>query len=189
MDRPKTEAGKAVVRLNAVKHGVLSASPVTPGLGREEDWKVHRAGIRASLAPEGHLEDTLVERIALLLWRLQRVARYETETIVLAQERAEEDLVWERTLETKGVWGANFKRLDVVVPSLDHDAAQMDVYLDRMRRHRLLPLEPELDKVMRYEAHLNRQFNQALHELEALQTRRSGGIAPLARVDVQGLPE
>lgn len=135
---PKTEAGKAVVRRNAVKHGVLKASPVIPGLEREEDWEAHRAGIRASLAPEGHLEDTLAERIALLLWRLQRVARYETESIVLAQERAEEVLVWERTLETKGVWGVNFERLDLVVPSVDHDPARLERILRAVPPIRLI---------------------------------------------------
>jgi hypothetical protein len=41
--------------------------------------------------------------------------------------------------------------------------------------------------VARYEAHLSRLFHKALHELEALQTRRSGGAAPLARLDVDGL--
>jgi hypothetical protein len=36
---PKTEAGKSIVRLNAVQHGVLSTTPVIPPLEREEDWK------------------------------------------------------------------------------------------------------------------------------------------------------
>ena len=53
------------------------------------------------------------------------------------------------------------------------------------RRERILPSEEDLQKVARYEAHLSRQMYQALHELEALQKRRSGGEAPLARVDVQ----
>ena len=35
--------------------------------------------------------------------------------------------------------------------------------------------------------HLSRGLYQALHELEALQTKRSGMAAPLARLDVQGL--
>jgi CBS-domain-containing membrane protein len=38
-------------------------------------------------------------------------------------------------------------------------------------------------------AHLSRQLYHALHELEALQARRLGGNAPLARLDVQGIPE
>ena len=56
-----------------------------------------------------------------------------------------------------------------------------------MSRERLLPDEKTLEKIARYEAHLSRGLYQAMHELEALQTKRSGGAAPLARVDVQGL--
>jgi hypothetical protein len=54
------------------------------------------------------------------------------------------------------------------------------------RRDRILPDEGDLQKIARYEAHLSRQMYQALHELEALQKRRSGAEPPLARVDVQG---
>ncbi len=39
----------------------------------------------------------------------------------------------------------------------------------------------------RYEAHLSRQLYKAMHELEALQLRRRGGVAPLARLDVDGV--
>ena len=56
-----------------------------------------------------------------------------------------------------------------------------------MSRERLLPDEKTLEKVARYGAHLSRGLYKALHELEALQTRRSGGSAPLARLDVDGL--
>jgi hypothetical protein len=69
------------------------------------------------------------------------------------------------------------------------DVGQLERDLQNMRRERLLPADNSLQKVARYEAHLSRQLYQALHELEALQARRSGGSAPLARLDVQGIPE
>lgn len=59
--------------------------------------------------------------------------------------------------------------------------------LEKMSRERLLPNEKTLEKVTRYEAHLCRQLYKAIHELEALQTRRSGGVTPLARLDGQGV--
>jgi hypothetical protein len=59
--------------------------------------------------------------------------------------------------------------------------------LERMGRDRHLPDEKTLEKVARYEAHLSRLMFKVLHELEALQVRRSGGAAPLARLDVDGL--
>jgi hypothetical protein len=58
--------------------------------------------------------------------------------------------------------------------------------LQKMSRERLLPDDKTLDKVARYEAHLSRQLYKAMHELEALQTKRGGGTAPLARLDIQG---
>jgi hypothetical protein len=47
-------------------------------------------------------------------------------------------------------------------------------------------MEPSAE-VACYEAHLSRGLRKALHELEALQARRTGSAAPLARLDVDGL--
>jgi hypothetical protein len=52
----------------------------------------------------------------------------------------------------------------------------------------LLPDDKTLEKVARYESNLSRGLYKAPHELEALQARRrTGGVAPLARLDVDGL--
>src|ERR687894_903202 len=95
---PNTEAGKEVARWNATRHGIRSPAPVVPGLEKAEDWEEHRGGVLESLSPEGHLELVLAERVALLSWRLHRVTRYETEAIVLYQERVEDDLARKRRL-------------------------------------------------------------------------------------------
>ncbi len=65
-----------------------------------EDWEEHRTGILESLQPEGHLEEVLAERVALLAWRLHRVIRYETESIALYQGRVEDGLVKERRFDS-----------------------------------------------------------------------------------------
>ena len=67
------------------------------------------------------------------------------------------------------------------------EAEKVERHLRNMAKERLLPDEKTLEKVARYEAHLSRGLYKALHELEALQVRRSGGAAPLARLDVDGL--
>ena len=64
---------------------------------------------------------------------------------------------------------------------------QVEQGLERMSRERLLPRVEILENVARYEAHLSRLFYKTLHELETIQTKRSGGAAPLARPDVDGL--
>ena len=89
---PATQNGKEVVRWNATRHGISSPVPVVPGLEKAEDWKEHRDGILDNLAPVGHLEINLAERIALLSWRLHRVTRYETGAIATSQETIEDDI-------------------------------------------------------------------------------------------------
>jgi|SRR5262245_51780976 len=49
---------------------------------------------------------------------------------------------------------------------------------------RLLPHPADIDKIIRFETHLSRQFISVLHELEALQDARGGKPTPLLRVDV-----
>jgi len=57
------------------------------------------------------------------------------------------------------------------------------------RQARARPDFEELGKLQRYEAHLERVLYRALHELEALQARRQGEAAPLARLEVYGADE
>jgi hypothetical protein len=64
-------------------------------------------------------------------------------------------------------------------------AEEVEAELLAEHRDRILPEGQDLQKIARYEAHLSRQMYQALHELEALQARRGGKAAPLARVDVR----
>src|SRR5262249_18413085 len=84
---PRTVEGKAIVGRNATKHGIYAAVPVIPG-ECPATWEAHRSGVVDSLAPVGLLEVNLAERAALLLWRLQRLARYEAETVAADVEVA-----------------------------------------------------------------------------------------------------
>ena len=96
---PKTEAGKEIAKLNAVKHGGLSPLPVLPEVETRDAWEAHLDGTLASLQPSGHLETVLAERIALILWRMNRVARFEREITAVGQERVVDDLVEKRRLD------------------------------------------------------------------------------------------
>ena len=78
-------------------------------------------------------------------------------------------------------------RLEVI--RARHRAEEVERDLRNMSRERLLPDDKTLEKIARYEAHLCRQLFKAMHELEALQTKRAGGAAPLARLDVQGMED
>ena len=138
---PKTAAGKARVGFNALTHGIASARLVVPGESPTE-WEMSRQGIVDALGPAGPVELALAERVAITLWRLRRVAAYETAAIAERQHLATASA-------------------------------------------RLLPHPLDIDKIIRYEAHLNRQLYQALHQLEAMRAERHGQPSPLLRVDVQ----
>ena len=93
---PKTPVGKAIVAINALRHGLCSAEVVIPGLEKEEEYEMHRQAMLASLAPKDYLEAEMAEWVALNVWLLRRVARYEREMIAIEQETAEQDLEDER---------------------------------------------------------------------------------------------
>jgi len=79
-----TDAGKAVVAKNAVKHGVFAQDLIiSSGDGREnEDEYIELLyNLTKSLNPSGQMEYLLVEKIAVDFWRLRRVLRFETGSI------------------------------------------------------------------------------------------------------------
>ncbi len=74
---PKTPEGKAVVRLNALRHGLLTRDVVLPGEDAdafEDLWNQ----VRAELSPVGPIEELLADRVVNAMWRLRRLARAET---------------------------------------------------------------------------------------------------------------
>ena len=59
--------------------------PGYSGVEDPADWEAHRAATLASLAPVGHLEMVLADRVAVAAWRLSRITRYEVACMVAKQ--------------------------------------------------------------------------------------------------------
>ena len=76
---PRSEAGKAASSANALSHGLTAARTVVLPEEEPEAFERLRQGVVADLAPAGALQQALAQRIAGLLWRLDRVARLEAE--------------------------------------------------------------------------------------------------------------
>src|SRR5215204_6878304 len=74
---PKTPKGKAAIRRNALKHGLLSQDVLLPG---EDEAALKELGerLREELQPVGELEGLLVDRVIASTWRLRRLGRVET---------------------------------------------------------------------------------------------------------------
>ena len=140
--------------LNALRHGILSTDPVLPEIESLADWDAHLAGQVEALHPVGDLERVLAHRVALNLWRLNRLIGFERHAL-----RPSDSYLKEFTRLRRGLAGASVQ-LDRFFPTGD------------------------IERVQRYEAHLHRMFLQDLHELEALQSRRRGDPTPLARVEI-----
>ena len=77
---PVTVQGKQTVANNALKHGVFSKSLILADEDPDE-YKSLLDQLLQELHPSGLLEQTLVERIALTLWRQRRLVRAETANI------------------------------------------------------------------------------------------------------------
>jgi hypothetical protein len=88
---PKTAQGKARSSGNALRHGFRSELAVLP-FEQADAWERHRDGVIRSLAPVGTLEEALALRVALCLWRLQRVAVYEAVTTAAAIGATADDI-------------------------------------------------------------------------------------------------
>jgi hypothetical protein len=99
---PKTPEGKAVVRLNAIKHGLPSREVLLP---REDEpaLKELDENLRTELQPVGELENLLVDRIVSAQWSLRRLGRVEAGIFVwkhyeeLAEWAQEEACTYERS--------------------------------------------------------------------------------------------
>ena len=172
---PNTARGKAASSMNALKHGLRSGAPVIPGFEEFADWEHHRAGIMAALEPEGALEIAHAERVAKLIWRLDRVPRYETAMMTHDLDDVGEDLSPGFSYgAAMGIVQTDEEKLDKIV---------------RLSDRRQLPSSDDMEKIMRYEGHLHRQLHQTLNALEILQGRRRGDRpSPLVRMDIMQSP-
>ncbi|UYR06187.1 hypothetical protein NQS38_14950 [Ralstonia pseudosolanacearum] len=79
---PTTLQGRANASGNAMKHSLLSSRLFLDDENPEE-FQFLLGGLHTSLRPNGSLESALVERIAVAIWRQQRLIRAETAHVEL----------------------------------------------------------------------------------------------------------
>jgi hypothetical protein len=201
---PRTPAGKAAVRLNALKHGLLSQEILLPR-GDGEALRELGERLRAELQPVGELESLLVDRITAVLWRLRRLGKVEVG--VFAWERYEE--LAERAEREAREYESepdDFLMELMTIKIVDEQKHEEALSKARQMRSeqedetitlgRTFPRDAEranaFSKLSRYETTIERSLYKALHELERRQAARLGGNvpAPLAvDVNVSGIPE
>jgi len=90
----KTTEGKATIKYNALKHGLLAREAVImvgDGAENPEEFNSLLEDLRVQLAPEDTLEEMLVEKIAVAYWRLRRAYSYEVGLVRNELDNATDD--------------------------------------------------------------------------------------------------
>lgn len=154
---PKTPEGKAVSKMNALRHGLLSET-VLLNDENEDRLEAFREGVLQQLKPVGELEELLADRIIATAWRLRRAAQIEAQLL----ERSRNDV-------SRYDLAARFGHVEDVGYAFLNDAKGPECF----------------GKLSRYESALERAMYKALHELQRLQAARAGEAVPApAAVDV-----
>jgi len=78
---PVTDEGKAIVSKNRVSHGLLSKDVVLPGMEQfenVENFQQLKESMKEYWNPEGVMEESLCEDLAIQWWRMRRLYRHES---------------------------------------------------------------------------------------------------------------
>ena len=199
---PKTPEGKALARLNATKHGLLSQEVLLPGED-EDALKELAERLRAELQPVGEMESLLVERIIDAVWRLRRLSRVEAGiyTYELYEELAQRAQEEAQTYERNSLDPYSEERYGAYTRITDeekHQEATSRAEEMKSRQHRAetatlgrtfirdADTANAFSKLSRYETGIEGRFYKAWHELQRLQAARraEGNVPPPLAIDV-----
>ncbi len=78
---PKTDEGKEISKMNALKHGLLSKEVLIGGEDEEELLSLTKR-IRSEIKPETEIERLLTDRIVANVWRLKRALGMENGEVI-----------------------------------------------------------------------------------------------------------
>jgi hypothetical protein len=159
---PKTPEGKEKVSQNAVTHGLTALRPVLANENPEE-YALFRDDFFRHHAPVGILEESLAQRAADSLWRLQRAQDYETAVLNTLITEAQSKITEARSVPVASKQSEDGS--DGIDRVSDNDLLGQ-VLLDDFRQTHCL------EKVQKYEMAIERSFYRTLKELRHLQSLR-----------------
>ena len=148
---PKTPEGKARSSRNAIKHGLTSREPVLLPHESREAWEQFSHDFVESLHPEGAAELALAEEMALTLWRNRRAPVYQAAMTAQALRDAE-----------------HFHQLETRHLSPEARARQLEL----IRAETVLPAASQLERLLKYEAQLDRKFDRLFRQFFKLEAIR-----------------
>jgi len=190
---PRTEEGKAVSGLNALKHGLTSVTWVLPTEDREQYERL-RERMLADLNPVGTLEEELADEVVNLTWRLRRAESLELGIFACGVSTADEEFFTGRREEFQ-ITEADGRKYALSQAGLDPDNVvqicnpdihefltdliEESAFVRRTDEARLATAfigdaagPNALSKLSRYETTIVRRRNNTLDMLAARQTER-----------------
>jgi hypothetical protein len=158
---PITVRGKQTVSNNALKHGVFSKTLILTDEDPDE-YKSLVDQLLQELHPIGLLEQTLVERIALTLWRQKRLVRAETANIEIGRSAKQIVLAVNQELELS-YSSRELKESDLVPFDLTHYQWCESILneLDGLFEQTSL----DLNKIKNIAPHVYQQLQSDAHDL------------------------
>ena len=195
-DSQSESSAERVARREALEHAIRSTDPVIEGHETLEDWLEHRETVVRELCPVGALETAYAGRAASYMWRLDRVIRYEitatqfdhddvfAEFIVslnhpeLPRDRSEAVTV-EKVRKPLRDYLDEFKRSGAKAAKLPEQKEGLDQVrkeVKRVKERRVLPDQPTVQTIIKYESHLQRCLAGTMTELRRLQKERRQGL-------------
>jgi hypothetical protein len=170
---PKTEAGKEVARLNAVKHGLRAATVVIDSPRFKEDPAEYESLLNSlyeELAPRTPLETHLVQRIANCLWRSRRINIAEMGCINNQLD----------SLDPAGIYIPGYGVEKKEDPFYDGPSEKKEIPLEAKTRALIskininsIPNRVLYSDLLVFEMRLDRQLTRLLNLLKRLKNRRN----------------
>lgn len=134
---PRTRVGKNRNRLNALKHGTYAKTLILNIPGFDEnanDFKAIRADVHGALKPRDAHERRELDRIVILLWRLERLRRMRKKCI---EENREQVDIGKLNLIEMRLMRRHCRRIDELEQyRLDSDSQTNQTNPSRNRCHR-----------------------------------------------------
>jgi hypothetical protein len=148
------------------------------------EFMTWRAGVIASLKPEGALESNLVQEIIIAGWKLARLHRIESKQLATEKAVLEKEIKTATDSDDKPAGHPGPEHLQSLVslshPEQETDESDEEYAANPARIFRRLGYE--IEKLSRYRQTVERSLYRALSQLERLQARRNSAPVELPRV-------
>ena len=178
---PRTIEGKARSSHNALTHGLTSQSSTLLPNENEATYQAFLQDLFAEHNPQTPTQRLLVQRIADLLWRLQRLASAESHLFLLINQRQNEAIESRNQKRQKDYQNLPFRDRSQTPPPTPGEPQPLDpahILAQHFLEHD--DKTNPFTRLQRYESTLQRSLEKVLHQLRTLKKEYETNPPPVA---------